>query len=181
LYAEILNAYNSNPLAWNVYERQLAIYGILYTIDLSLGTYDDLGRQYYQDQSFIESINGDLIDALKAIASNQQLTQINQTYIVENAIWILGHMLVFNEIEQSPEILNFLTQLIDQYPRLSTVFLRLVVTFDHYNNCETANSNQSFCIQDFISEIEDLILPNQFIFDDGSKFYFKSRCLWIQK
>ena len=167
-YSEILNNFNQNPNQWNIYERELAIYSILYILDLSLGIYDSLDRQYYQDQNFINAIDLELIQALQSIASNQQMAQGPQSYIVENAIWILGHMLVFSEIPENQEILQFLTNLISQYPRLSHIFLRLVITFDHYNNCQTSNVEEMYCIDDYTQEVESTFLANEYSFDDGS-------------
>ena len=167
-YSEILNNFNQNPNQWNIYEREIAIYSILYTLDLSLGIYDSLDRQYYQDQNFINAIDLDLIRALQSIASNQQMAQGPLSYIVENAIWILGHMVVFSEIPESQQILQFLTNLINQYPRLSNIFLRLVITFDHYNNCQTSNVDERYCIDDFTQIVESTFLPNEYSFDDGS-------------
>lgn len=167
-YSEILNNFNQNPNQWNIYERGLAVYSILYTLDLSLGIYDSLDRQYYQDQNFINAINLELIQSLESIASNQQMAQGPQSYIVENAIWILGHMVVFSEIPEREQILQFLTNLITQYPRLSNIFLRLVITFDHYNNCQTSNVEERYCIADFTQEVESTFLPNEYSFDDGS-------------
>lgn len=171
IYTQILNSFNSHPLQWNSYERQIVIYSILYSIDYSIGIYDDLGRQYYQSQDFIDNLSLDLILELENLAANTQLAQSEGSFLVDNAIWILGHLMVFPENPHSAQILEFLTAQLSNHQYLSSAYLWIVSALDHYNDCQTFEPELQICRSDLTQQIQEQILPNQFVFDDGSLIF----------
>ncbi len=168
-YKNILNNYIQNPNQWESYSRNLVIYSIFYSIDRSIGVYDQYQRQYYHDQNFINHIDNELITILETYANNQALYNFeNRSYLTENAIWILGHLSTFSQLGQHSRIIANLTNLLNVFPELSAGYLRLVTTFDHYNNCQTSDPNRNLCKEDIIPVIENQIFPNRFSFDDNT-------------
>jgi microbial collagenase len=110
-------------------------------------------------------IDEEMVGLLRNYSINLDLAQ-SYTFIVDNAIWSLGNLLTLNEHRDL--ILEALTLSLDTHERLSRPYIWTVKALDFYNNCQTSRPGESICISNVAPDLEALLFPNTYIFDDGA-------------
>ncbi|MBD3203843.1 collagenase [Candidatus Woesearchaeota archaeon] len=152
----ILSDFEEDSFRWESYSQRINIYSILLLISRGIAN---------GDSALIEAIDSELIILLEDLALNQNLVP-DHIFLVNNAIWDLGQISTIEE--HNTQSIQILTTFLDLYSYLSEPYLRVVSALDKFNNCETANPGETICKEDIIPEIEEMLFPYEYIFDDGA-------------
>ncbi|HIK00901.1 TPA: M9 family metallopeptidase N-terminal domain-containing protein, partial [archaeon] len=151
----ILSEFESNPARVENFNQRVTIYSILYLISRTAG----------YDSNFNAKMDQEMINLLQNLATNLNIASTH-AFLVNNAIWALGHIPLIQERRDAA--IAALTVALDTHPRLSEPYLWVVYSLDKFANCQTSRPNERICRSDLIPEIERMLFPNHYVFDDGA-------------
>lgn len=153
-YKRMLRVFRDEAGRQSDYYQVRAVYGVLYSLQRTVA-HEYGGR-----------IDAELIELLEYIATNTNFNE-EYIYVVNNAIWALGKLIGVDP-ELNDEIVRALTRALDTHPRLSEPYIWAISALDEFNDCQTARPNERICRGDLEDELEQMLFPNTYAFDDGA-------------
>lgn len=153
-FKTMLRIFRDEPARQSDYYQMRAVYDVLYSFQRPL--VNEYGGR----------IDAELISLIEYIATNTNFDD-DYIYVVNNAIWALGVLIGVNP-EMDDEIVQAITNALDTHPRLSEPYLWAVSALDEFNDCQTSRPDERICRSDIADELEQMLFPNTYAFDDGA-------------
>lgn len=149
----ILTEFSSNQERKESYYQRSAIYYIFYLINRP------------QTNNLGSVMDQEMINVIHIIGKDEWLTD-NETWLVNNAIWALGY--TAKMVAWTTAVTEKLTDLMDFHVRYSEPWLWTVAAIDYFLDCQTSRPGETVCKDDIVPELENILFPNEYIFDDGA-------------
>ena len=119
-----------------------------------------------RDPDYISAAHKDdeLIELLYLFSKDDELlANEHLKFLVDNAVLELTRMATSSELR--PDVEGYIADLVPMYTRLTPSWFHLIGAINKGDNCEAYNLCKN--MEDIRKEIENMLFPNTWIFDDG--------------